>query len=95
MIKVPPCAYTGIELEINTMANTSFTFSNELRTRLDGIIEEKETYSQFAYKAFVERINRMEKRDERSRIELMKRDKNAIRSVVMEIVEEYMNGINK
>lgn len=72
------------------MANTSFSFSEELQARLDGVIGEKESYSMFAYKAFKERINRLEKRDERSRVELMKRDINALRPVVIEIVKEVL-----
>lgn len=72
------------------MPTTSFTFTEQLKSRIEPLLVGNETISQFSHKAVEEKVNRMEKRDERSRVELMKRDVNALRPVVMEIVKEVL-----
>ena len=73
------------------MPSTSFTFSEEEKRKIKALLVGSETISQFAHKATVEKVNRMETRDERSRLNLMQRDKDALRPVMMELLEEMKN----
>lgn len=70
------------------MPECGFSYDQELKDRILAVKSQKEHISQFAYNAVVEKVNRMEKRDERSRVELMKRDVNALTPIVREIIIE-------
>lgn len=74
---------------------TSFSYDSELKDRVDSVKGEKESISHFAFEAMKEKVNRMEKRDERSRIEAAKRDAKILRPVVEEMVEEMVEALMK
>ena len=74
------------------MPSTSFTFSEEEKQKIKALLVGSETISQFAHKATVEKVNRMETRDERSRLNLMQRDIDALRPVMMELLREMKDG---
>jgi hypothetical protein len=70
------------------MANTSFTFSDELKARIEPLLVANESISQFAHRATEEKVNRMEARDERARKALMARDKKVLKPIFKELMEE-------
>lgn len=74
------------------MSSTSFTFSEAEKVKIKALLVGSQTISQFAHSATVEKVNRMETRDVRSRLNLMKRDKDALRPVMMEILSEIENA---
>lgn len=72
---------------------TSFSFTDETKTRIETYLVGSETISQFAHKATVEKLNRMETRDDRARKILYRRDKDLLRGIVKDILEEERNEI--
>jgi dsRNA-specific ribonuclease len=69
--------------------STSFSWHDEgMKERAEALLIGGESLSQFAYRAVVEKITRMENRDEKSRRALLARDIDALRPVVMEILRE-------
>ena len=70
------------------MPSTSFTFTEAEKLKIKALLVGSQTISQFAHSATVEKVNRMETRDERSRLNLMMRDKDALRPVFGELMKE-------
>jgi hypothetical protein len=67
---------------------TSFQVSEELERRVKPLLNGTQTISQFAFAAFEEKINRMEKRDEQARRKAFMRDVEILRPIVEEIIRE-------
>ncbi len=77
------------------MPSTSFSFSQDEKRQITDLLVGSETISQFAYRATIEKVTRMNVRDERSRLNLMKRDKEALAPVVGEMVKELVAPVIK
>lgn len=67
---------------------TSFQVSEEMERRVKPLLNGTQTVSQFAFAAFEEKINRMEKRDEQARHKVFMRDVDILRPIVREIIRE-------
>lgn len=74
------------------MPSTSFTYTEELKSKIKPLLVGSQTISQFAHNATEEKVNRMETRDERSRLNLMKRDVDALKPVVGELFKALMES---
>ena len=67
---------------------TSFTLTDAEISEINVQKSSKETISQFAYAATMEKVNRLRQRNERARVQLFERDVAALRPVVEAIVKE-------
>lgn len=67
---------------------TSFQVPEELEKRVKPLLNGTQTISQFAFAAFEEKINRMEKRDEQARRKVFMRDVEILRPIVQEILRD-------
>jgi hypothetical protein len=66
---------------------TSFQVSEELERRVKPLLNGTQTISQFAFAAFEEKINRMEKRDEQARRKVFMRDVEILRPIVEAVIK--------
>lgn len=69
--------------------STTIRFDEETRERLAGILKPGQTLHQFVESAAIEKISHMESRDKRSRLNLLKRDTEALGPAVHEILKNY------
>jgi hypothetical protein len=67
---------------------TSFQVPEEMEKRVKPLLTGTQTVSQFAFAAFEEKINRMEKRDEQARHKVFMRDVEILRPIVKEVIKE-------
>lgn len=70
------------------MPGTSFTMSDELHERIQNQLIGSESVSQFCHRAAEEKVNRLEKRDERARRQQFEKDLEILRPLVVAIMEE-------
>ncbi len=73
------------------MRHTRFQIDDDTLNRIENLLSGTETVSQFAAKATEQRVNRLEARDERARIQLHKKDI----SIFLPIVEECLKRIDR
>lgn len=71
---------------------TSFTMSDDMADRIKMQLSGTETISQFAYKATEERLNRLEARDERAKIQMLAKNKELLKPIVLEIMKDENNS---
>lgn len=77
---------------MNGTHGTSFSFDDIDKDRIEAVLVGTESISQFAYKATMEKVNRMETRDDQARKKLYQRDKKLIRRVVEDVMEDMHDG---
>lgn len=70
------------------MPATSFSFDDDLKTRIESLLVGTESISQFAYSAVIEKCNRMEKRNDDARKAVYKRDVELFKPIIRDIIEE-------
>ena len=72
--------------------HTSFIIDEVVKQRINLITEGTETPSGFAKKATLERLKRMEARDDRAKEQYMKNNIEHFKPIVERIISELKNG---
>jgi len=67
---------------------TSFKINDDWLIRIKNLITGTETVSLFCYHAMEEKVKRMESRNERARMQLAVKDKNILKPIIEEILQE-------
>ena len=69
--------------------HTSFEIKDDMEKRVKSLLSGNESISVFCYKALEERVNRMEARSERARIQQASKDKAMIEPIFRELLKDF------
>lgn len=68
--------------------HTSFEIKQDMENRIRVLLSGTETVSQFCYKSAEEKIKRMEARNERARLQILHKDREALKPIIESILSE-------
>ena len=68
--------------------HSSCNIESELEERIKILLSGTESISQFIYKATEEKVKRMEARNERARLQILQKDKEALKPIIESILSE-------
>lgn len=71
---------------------TSFQIDDDLQKRIEPLLNGTQSVSQFCQAATIEKVNRMEKRDEQARRKVFLRDVEILTPIVEEVLRRIDRG---
>ena len=70
--------------------SSSITFDDSVKDRIDRVKVGTETTSQFIYRATIEKLNRMETRDERARKQQLEKDIKMLKPIIASVLDKLL-----
>ena len=67
---------------------TSFQIEVDLLKGVNRHRKGTQSISQFAHEATIEKVNRMDARDERARMQILEKNKQMLKPIIMELLDE-------